>query len=232
MAASPDRDGVDHSRLIILADTDIILKLCACNLIEEAIMSLGALPAMTRVLPTARFKIARSNKLIPRYTRAGVTRALAFVRTCASVEPGAHLADRMAGLLRPGIDEGEALLMASAADFPDSLLATGDKKSLLTLCENPMENREIRSLLAGRVICFEALLLRLIHHEQVGFERVRESVVAGLLTEQREATRDVTMAVVFSQRMKSNQVDVEDKLRSYLNHLRSQTGDLLGDFEG
>lgn len=227
MAASPDGGAGSDSSLILLADNDIILKLAACDFLNEAITVLGASRETFRVLPTARYKIEKDKKLLPRYGIDGITRALSFVKTCTQVDD-VDLHGRADELVKTtGIDVGEALLIASAAGHPHSVLATGDKRSLVQLCKDPTKHTYLRAALAGRVVCFEAILLTLIRQPWVGFARVRERVVGGLLTEQPLEHRDGAMRAAFSRGMESDASDVEDTLAGYLEHLRHQTGDLL-----
>jgi hypothetical protein len=226
VAGSPDRCIGPDPGLIVLADNDIILKLAACNLLNEAVARLGASPESVWVLPTARFKIGKDRKLPIRYGTMGVSRALAFVKACREVDDP-DLLIRAKELTAPGIDEGEALLMTSAAGQPESLLATGDKSSLIQLCKDPAENLELRMSLAGRVVCFEAILMALIRDSTCGFEQVRRCVVDGLLTDQAIDNQDVGMRVVFSRGHESPHDSVVVALQSYFDELRHQTGDLL-----
>lgn len=226
MASSTDGSACPSSNLIVLADNDIVLKFAACNLLDELLIVLGTSHDSILLLPTARFKIRKDKKLLVRYGEGGVARALEFVQSCRIIEDH-DLLNRAQQLVSPGIDEGEALLMTAASIRPDSLLATGDKRSLIQLCKEPTKNLDLRKSLAGHVLCFEALLKMLIESSTVGFERVRESVVRGLLTDQPEDKRDKMLSIVFSRGLGSSEEDVVEALESYIHDLHRQTGDLL-----
>jgi len=68
-----------------------------------------------------------------------------------------------------GIDAGEAVLFAETQRFDDFRLLTGDKNSLRALVEAPGLDAT-KTRLAGRIFCFEQLMLRFI--DVPGFETV------------------------------------------------------------
>jgi hypothetical protein len=129
-------------------------------------------------------------------------------------------------LLSQDIDEGEAILMASAAIHPKSLLVTGDKRSLIALCRQAEEHHTLILALAGRVLCFEAILQKLIASPHVGFSYVRERVVGGLLSRQHPEHRDKALAIIFPSGLETTPEVALVALNSYVNDLRRQTGAL------
>jgi hypothetical protein len=61
------------------------------------------------------------------------------------------------------IDTGEAILFSASVHYAACLIATGDKRSLRALAALP--NAEvIIDRMAGRVICFEQIVMRIIQH--------------------------------------------------------------------
>jgi hypothetical protein len=72
--------------------------------------------------------------------------------------------------------------------------------------------------MAGRVICFEQTVLRVI--DGVGFDLVLERVVPARHC-------DTALRAVFGSGLEATEVGVRAGLRSYIDDLRKQTGRLL-----
>jgi hypothetical protein len=68
------------------------------------------------------------------------------------------------------IDRGEALLISATANVDVFWLTTGDKRCINAVASSGLEDIERR--LAGRVVCLEQVILKLIDRE--GFELVRD----------------------------------------------------------
>jgi len=72
-------------------------------------------------------------------------------------------------LSETGIDPGEAILAAMASNIDASCLITGDKRAIKAL--DKLESVAIRVSLAGKVLCFETLILEMIvkyGYDQIG----------------------------------------------------------------
>ena len=117
-----------------------------------------------------------------------------------------------------GIDPGEAILFSATAAFPDFLLATGDKRSLKVLAELPANS--VTARLAGRVICFEQVLIRI--HASFGFDHLRDKVVPVV-------DCDTALRAVFGSGLDAVEGIVLAGFASYIRHLRNETGSLLVD---
>jgi hypothetical protein len=118
-----------------------------------------------------------------------------------------------------GIDAGEAILFSSTAAYPDSLLATSDKRSLIALSgANGEVCQRVRERLAGRVICFEQTLLRVMN--AVGFDIVRTRAVPA-------RNCDTALRAVFGSGLEATEAGVRDGLTRYVADLKGQTGALL-----
>lgn len=118
-----------------------------------------------------------------------------------------------------GIDAGEAILFSATAAYPDSLLATSDKRSLIALSgADGAVCQRVRERLAGRVICFEQTLLRVMN--AVGFDLVRTRVVPA-------RNCDTALRAVFGSGLEATEPGVRDGLTQYVADLRGQTGALL-----
>ena len=101
---------------------------------------------------------------------------------CSQIEgisdrPQDDIFQRLLGVAE--IDEGEALLYGLLAERPLYLLASGDKRAMVALSGEPIV-ADIRQAVAGRVICLESILRRMVLRDGVSkvaqqFRCVRDS---------------------------------------------------------
>ncbi|MGH7170866.1 MAG: hypothetical protein ACRELG_11355 [Gemmataceae bacterium] len=205
---------------ICLADNDVIHKLAAFDLFEEALAALGLGRQDVYVLPTAKHKF-------------GVTKDLAKAEKKYGAEVFAKIRDFLASVreiqvpIPPEeqklfddvveIDAGEAVLFSATIHFQDFLLATGDKRSLRALTAS-VACQPIARRLQGHVICFEQIILRLI--DRFGFECIRNKVVPARAC-------DTVMRAVFGSGLSATEANVREGLDSYLGELRALSIDLL-----
>lgn len=213
--------------MILVADNDAVLKLCAYGLWDEACAVLGV--TEVRTLATARFvfrSYAGKADLTSRYTPAGLARALAVAERATPVAVPAETAERDALIQAArrlqsetvSMDAGEALLFASASQYLTGVfLTTGDKRALRALAVIP-EGRGICERLSGRVLCVEQLVSRLVEH--VGLPAVQQCVMG-------VPTCDGTLTNVFGRSRPASAGSVAEGLESYVGALRAETGSLL-----
>ncbi len=117
------------------------------------------------------------------------------------------------------IDPGEAILFAATSEYPEAVVATGDKQSLVALSSAEGETCvRVRERMAGRVICFEQTMLRVI--DGSGFDFVLERVVPA-----RQC--DTVLRSVFGSGLAATEVGVREGLQNYIGDLRKRTGKLL-----
>jgi hypothetical protein len=116
-----------------------------------------------------------------------------------------------------GIDTGEAILFSASAYYSDFLLATSDKNSLRALSANAA-CQAICLRLAGKVICFEQIVLRLLDH--FGFDPTRHKLVPARHC-------DTVLRALFGSGLEATEDNVRSGLASYIMELRNQTGALL-----
>lgn len=205
--------------MILLSDNDILLKLAICDLLDETIADLGATHGDVAVLGTARFKLGIAKQ--PDKTKARIGEA-AFERLKS-------LFDRVQTIGAPapdelnlfddivGIDPGEAVLFAASAQYPDFRIATGDKISLRALKANPI-CEPVCSLLVGKVVCLEQVVLRLI--DRCGFTPILNKIVP-------VRTCDTALRSIFGSGLSATEENVRAGLSAYVNDLRKDTGELL-----
>ncbi|XZN94361.1 MAG: hypothetical protein ACM65K_15815 [Microcoleus sp.] len=201
---------------ICFVDNDIILKLAACNLFEEALTSFNLTKADVRVLPSASFKFRKDNRLAKIYTMVGVERAIEIVKSCVSIEQSPNAAEIEALTAIEGIDAGEAVLFATTDTANKFYILTGDKRCLKALASSSL--KDIKYRISGRVLCFEQIILRLI--ETCGFAEVKAKVVPV-----REC--DTALKVAFGSGEQSTVENTIFTLQKYIEELRDMTQELL-----
>ncbi len=202
---------------ICFFDNDVILKLAAFDLFEEALNILGVTQQELRVLDTAIHKFSKDRRLKQKYTDDGIDRAIQIVQYCPKIneEPDP---DEMQLLLNiEGIDSGEAVLVAATRNQGIFYLTTGDKRFLKALAADTGLNT-IHERLCKRVICLEQLILKAIN--DYGFIIIRNKIVP---------VRDCDTAIkaAFGSGQQATLENVILTLNGYVQELKQQTGDLL-----
>ena len=146
-----------------LIDNDVFCKLEVCGLLDVALKSLGLAPEACACLKTLPYVLKRG-RLHDQYGD-GVSRRLAggVGRFAAVPELPEVWKEQLTGSHE--IDPGEAAIFGAAADAPDTLAVTGDKRAIKALSGLPA----LSSSLAGRVVCLEALVLCLIAARGIDF---------------------------------------------------------------
>lgn len=207
--------------MICLSDNDIILKLAVCNLLDEAFTALGAKREEIYVLPSAKHvllkPIKKPDEAKSRLGEAISDRLHAFLDSIQVISVAPSAAEQQIFEDIVGIDTGEAGLFSVSAHYPEFLLATSDKNSLRALSASPACQSICRRL-AGKVICFEQVVLRLI--DRFGFDPICDKVVPA-----RQC--DTALRAVFGSGLDASEDSVRAGLTSYITDLRNQTGGLL-----
>lgn len=158
----------------LFLDNDVLEKLASWQLLDEGVRACGCSPDSVRVLPTAKFRLGLAGKKRrTKYAEEVLERIWTFLGTaqeCAEEPP----ARRAALVDVPNLDAGEAILFTHAAEVDGALLATGDKRSIEAVASVP-ECAGLARDLAGRVLCLEQVLLRVI--DAHGFDVVKARIV-------------------------------------------------------
>jgi hypothetical protein len=206
--------------MICLADNDIVKKLAICNLLDEAVDALGVARDEILVLPTAKFALGIAKK--PEKARAKLgndvfERLESFLASVGEISETPSEEEQRLFDDALDVDPGEAVLFSASAHFPDCLIATGDKRSLRAL--SSLANAEgIIVRLAGHIICFEQIMVRIIN--QTGFDLVRTRVVP-------TCDCDTVLRVAFGSGLEATEDGVRRSLAVYTEYLRNETGVLL-----
>jgi hypothetical protein len=203
----------------ILIDNDALLKLARYGLLDEAVSLFGCVYANVYVLATAKYSLLPTkDRLRFCHDEESASRLEVFLSNsnplnAQSVNP--DLLDALNSVAN--IDAGEALLFAVGATCRDSLIITGDKRSLIALCSNDSV-AQVSNLLAGRVVSMEVLFLHLVEHNK--FNHIQDCVRS-------KPDVDKALKIVFGVSTPVSLESVLEGLTSYINDLRKIAGILL-----
>jgi hypothetical protein len=206
--------------VIGFVDNDIIVKLAALDLFDDALKALGVTYGEVFVLSTAKYKLGVAKnpaKAKARYGEVVFERIAVFVNQVQEVETAPSVEDQTLLADIPGIDPGEAILISAASQIPASLLATGDKRALGALVAAP-KCAPVIARLEGRFICLEQIVLRTI--TLLGFQVVLDRVLPGIEC-------DNALRAVFGSGRLAQEPGVRAALKSYVDDLRGKSGALL-----
>ncbi len=207
--------------MILFCDNDILLKLAACDLLDDALESLGVDAQDVRVLPTAKwvFDVVRNRaKGEEKYGRAIHQRICSFLQKAPEINPPCpHELQLLDDVMN--VDPGDAILISGTVGFTEYLLATGDKRCLTALACNE-RCRPIAERLRGHVICLEQIIKKSI--QQFGFERIKKKVVPAV-------DCDTALRAVFGTGLDAVEANVIRDLDAYIQELRAIEVDMLGN---
>jgi hypothetical protein len=208
----------------VLLDNDVVLKAACYALAPEALAATTSGGTVPGMLGVGRFvirrRVERATNIMERdRARASLELMIAAVEMFEPTDDELTLAaDLEAEASRQGfeLDGGESQLLAIVAKRNFHCLLTGDKRAILAMAAVAM------ALAAGRILCFEQLMTRII--AAVGIDSVRPRVCA-------EPRIDRAITVCFGcTRNAVPDADVIDGLASYIGHIeRTAPGVLMGD---
>jgi hypothetical protein len=165
-----------------LVDNDIAIKLAQFDLLNETCSMFGLTPSNTLRLASLRFvglrRLAKQRLLAE--TRSEIS--LRIVGFCAQFPPISEPPDHrvLDQLSSPGIDPGEALLLAGALSDPGAVVLTGDRRCVRALVQEP-GTAAVAQLLLGRIEILESVFLRLI--DRLGYGVVRDRTLGAPSTD-------------------------------------------------
>lgn len=207
---------------VCLLDNDIIHKLIALQLFDEAISVLQLATTDLRVLPTAKFVFQRKRKQNIQYPDEIWAKVIHLVEACSTLsDPSPEQAEASAietkqlERFRNEIQVGEAALIVATRLEPNFLLVSGDKRCMKGLAAIP---QPIYQRLCGRMICLEQIILKLI--SELGFEAVRDRVLPMV-------DCDKTLKICFGYSMPAIEESVISGLTSYINEIHKYAPALL-----
>ncbi|MGL6074598.1 MAG: hypothetical protein ACRC8S_10600 [Fimbriiglobus sp.] len=208
--------------MIVLADNDILIKLARCDLFDEFLTAFDVNITEIRILKAARFSVL-NKKQRKKLSEASFTRLTKFLALLSDIDtaPDPNFITALTEQTDKNIDAGEADLFAICPLVPHSVIVTGDKKCLAGLVAAAMEDmvcHEIYRSLAGKIVCFELVLSRILEH--FGFEAIRQKLIDG-----REC--DGGLKLWLGSGLDATEATFRDGLTSYLNQIRQTAGPLL-----
>lgn len=202
---------------VCFLDNDIIKKLVACNLFDEAIETLNINHANLRVLPSARYYF-RNKKQYPKELRTKIAETAKRYQTIVITDYQAI--EEVEKLQQyEGIDNGEAILVAATREEESFWLTTGDKRFLRTL-SNFSDLSPIESRLQGRVICLEQIIRQVIYKQDF-----RQTLTKILPARQ----YDTSLKSILGSGKKSTKDNVLSSLEAYIEDLRKDSNGMLAD---
>lgn len=208
--------------MIVLADNDVLFKLAQCDLFAEFLSAFGVTASEVRILKLARYSTT-SKKHRKQIGDESFARLTAFLATVGdiTVEPDPASIATLTDQTDKNIDAGEAALFAVCPSIPESVIVTGDKKSLTGLAAAGQIDAVCAALcraLNGRVFCFEQVLARILDH--TGYDAIRTRLIRG-----REC--DQGLAQWLGSGLDASESGFREGLTSYLNEARRTTASLL-----
>jgi hypothetical protein len=201
--------------MVYFLDNDVILKLTAYGITNEALECLKIERSNIRVLDSARF-VFGSKKLKKKYSETVLLFATEFVKQCTTISSKDSNEHKLL-VEQDGIDLGEATLITAIIQESGSFLATGDKRCLQALATTECL-QTIHKSLQGRVVCLEQIICKLI--ETQGFDWVLEKILLNLEC-------DKAIKVAFGSGSRSQCESVLGTLNSYIQELRVESGGIL-----
>jgi hypothetical protein len=205
--------------LKLFVDNDVILKLAQYGLLHRLLELFSARTGTTEifVLDSAQYKLLpKRGPLELCKTESAAAQITAFLDSATKLTPEAIDLELVEVLnAAPGIDPGEALLFAGAANSEEGRVLTGDKRALLGLAEQDLE--QISPLLSNKVITLEALIqgfVQLDHHTTQHCIRTNPRV-------------DKALTNVFGVSIAAAEESIHAGLASYVGHVRKALGPIL-----
>jgi len=206
--------------VIVIADNDILKKLACCDLYDEFSQAFEVSFQDVLILNTAK-PVLKSKKHRKQLDQESFQRLTAFLDAVKVIAMAPDPDELIALVEQQHIDQGEAVLFSVTHQMEDSLLATGDKRSLKSLANSDDKVcKRLCNRLAAKVVCFEQILWKIL--DSKGFDAVRDKLILG-----REC--DKVLALILGSGLDASEASVREGLTSYINDLQKQTGILLID---
>jgi hypothetical protein len=205
-------------------DNDAVFKMAKCNLLEQCRKACSIPTKCVVVLPTLKYVIGTKSettkaKWIKKHGEAAYGKISQFLSAVSEMNSEPKGWENIVECVN--IDPGEALLFLACAEDRESVLLTGDKRSLRALSTDPLLT-DTKHKLSGRVYCVEQQFLRMI--QRYGFEFILNSVIPCLNS---SFDFDTALTAAFAARDMAVQSNTELILRSYVADLASQAPGLL-----
>ncbi len=198
----------------LFIDSDVFLLLAGAAKIEDAIRVLGFEPSRCHRLQPLPHMLDKSRLLRARYSESVRSRAKIACRQVPALleRPSGELMQRFLDI--EGVNPGEALLYALLAERSGYLLASGDKIAMRAIGSDAKAG-DLRALVAGRVICLESMVRRLV---------VKDGAAAVASSFRDVLDSNTTLRVVFTEVNVKQEGRCLAGLDSYVADLQLQVG--------
>ena len=202
----------------LLLDNDIFLLLSGAGLLEDSVAALGFSLGDVRRLDSLEHMLRKPARALRRYSEEILARAANDCSRVASLdeEPDAQMLE-LFGAHATNVHVGEAVLLALTASHEDYYFGTNDKTALRAVAREA-GLAELRERVAGRIICLEIVVKRLI--ERMGTEELATRLAPVLRFDSRPF-------VIFSPVESGRPEDCPIAVESFISDLRRELG---GDF--
>lgn len=214
--------------MISAVDNDIVLKGACYTLLDRIIEAIPAARTEVGILGAAPFVITRQlKKKALLGDKSLILKSLEdFFREATRLEPQEE-EQRLAAEFEfaaqrkhLSLDSGESQLCAMVVVRNMDVLATGDKRAVLSIAQLMIDDDRLNALM-GRVRCLEQIVLSIIQNEEPFF--VRSCICS-------EPSVDRALNSCFAcHSQKICRDDIEQGLNSYISHLRSGSSELLAN---
>ncbi|CAN5860731.1 hypothetical protein BH11PLA1_BH11PLA1_18380 [soil metagenome] len=196
----------------LLIDNDAFVLLAAADHLSAAIAALGFTIDQCRILPTLTHVFRK--RIAKKFSPEMADRIQAEIAKFKPLEtePSAAAIKRFDG--QADIDPGEVVLFADLSERSTSLLTTNDKRALRAVSAIT-DPADARSSIAGRVVCVEALIRKLVVAHTVAVVGPGFSTVAAF---------NSAMAVCFSPTCLADQDQCLAALDGYIKEITGQCG--------
>lgn len=149
---------------MLLIDSDAFILLAGAGLLTRAIELLGFQVRNSRRLGALEPMLRKPSRSLKRHPAEALSRALEACKVVSPLERAPDDATKAMLGEHPNVDDGEALIFAVVATHTHCLMASNDKTAMRAVATDP-GLRKLRSKVAGRVICLEALVRLLLQHD-------------------------------------------------------------------
>lgn len=204
--------------LLLFLDNDILLKIGSLGFLEDLKNLFNTDISSIYILPSAKFYISNNKELRHKYSESTLEEIVSILENYNLI-PDKFIDDmRYQSLANiDKIDSGERVLFSINPSIKEFLILTGDKNSIIHLAKQK-SIEDIISSLAGKIICLEYVMIKLLDLHGIDFiqRRIKERNFGG----------DKTLNLVFDQ-PNINLERAKEGLTSYYNNLFTQSGQLL-----
>lgn len=202
--------------MIVLADNDILIKLCASRLDEKFLVVIQKYGIEIQCLPSLKYKTQK--EIVKGKLDATIgARILVLLEAITQLTQKPNTESFQYFQNIAGIDVGEAQLISGVLENSNAYIMTGDKRALKALHNSEIAD-SYRNALIRRAICYEQVLLWLT--EEFQFDEMLPGLVEG-------ASYDTSQRALVGMGSATKHSSFKEGLESYIRNLQQQTGEYL-----